>query len=98
MTGVPRRPSLCKQACGTEVMVAVMSHEEHFPNLMYFGQKINILVKVHSLCTKVFCLFGAFKNSHSFGDVTITSEGLQILISTQHSWPLSREGSLTMID
>ena len=31
---------------------------------------------------------------HSFGDVTITDEGLQILVYTQHSWPLSSEGSL----
>ena len=32
---------------------------------------------------------------HSFGEVTITSESLQILIYARHSWPLSNEGSLT---
>ena len=32
---------------------------------------------------------------HSFGDVTITGEGLQILIYARHSWPLSSESSLT---
>ena len=32
---------------------------------------------------------------HSYGDVTITSEGLQILTYAWHSWPLRSEGSLT---
>ena len=31
---------------------------------------------------------------HSYGEVTITCEGLQILTYTRHSWPLSSEGSL----
>ena len=30
---------------------------------------------------------------HSYGDVTITDEGLQILTYTRHSWPMSSEGS-----
>ena len=33
-------------------------------------------------------------NFHSFGDVTITGERLQILKYTRHSWPLSSEDSL----
>ena len=44
-----------------------------------------------------FCLGTPNKNSrifHSYGDVTITDEGLQILTYTWHSWPLSSEGSL----
>ena len=32
---------------------------------------------------------------HSFGDVTITDGGLQILTYSRHSWPLNSEGSLT---
>ena len=32
---------------------------------------------------------------HSYGDVTIAGQGLQVLTSARHSWPLSREGSLT---
>ena len=32
---------------------------------------------------------------HSYGDVTIAREGLQILTNARHSWPLSSEGSLT---
>ena len=31
---------------------------------------------------------------HSYGDVTITSEVLQILTNAQHLWPLSSESSL----
>ena len=31
---------------------------------------------------------------HSYGDATISVEGLQILTYTRHSWPLSIEGSL----
>ena len=31
---------------------------------------------------------------HSYGEVTITGEGVQILSYAQHSWPLSSEGSL----
>ena len=31
---------------------------------------------------------------HSYGDITITAEGLQILTYARHSWPLSSEGSL----
>ena len=34
------------------------------------------------------------KISHSYGDVTITSEELQIFTCTRHSWLLSSEGSL----
>ena len=32
---------------------------------------------------------------HSYGDVTIAGEGLQILTYARHSWPLSSKGSLT---
>ena len=31
---------------------------------------------------------------HSYGDVTITGEGLQVLTYARHSWPISSEGSL----
>ena len=31
---------------------------------------------------------------HSYGDVTIAGQGLQILTYTRHSWPLNTEGSL----
>ena len=32
------------------------------------------------------------KNSHSYGNVTITGEGQQILTYTRHKWPLSSKG------
>ena len=35
---------------------------------------------------------------HSYGDVTMTGEGLQILTYTRHLWPLSNEGSLVSLD
>ena len=46
-----------------------------------------------------FCLVWSLSSHsrifHSYGDVTIAGEGLQILSYAQHSWPLSSEGSLT---
>ena len=45
-----------------------------------------------------FFVFGAFwshsRICHSYGDVTIAGEGLQILTYARHSWPVSSEGSL----
>ena len=37
--------------------------------------------------------FVPLENFQSYGDVTITSEGLQILNCARHSWPLGSEGS-----
>ena len=33
----------------------------------------------------------------TYGDVTMTGEGLQILTYARHSWPLSSEGSLACL-
>ena len=43
------------------------------------------------------CLFVSshLRIFHSYGDVTIASEGLQILTYARHLWPLISEGSLT---
>ena len=38
--------------------------------------------------------FSLIWSRHSYGDITITGEWLQILTFTQHLWPLSSEGSL----
>ena len=47
----------------------------------------------------LFCLFWGFPSHsrifHSYGDVTITSEGLQILTDSRHFWQLSSEDSLS---
>ena len=49
---------------------------------------------------QIVCLFVCGFSSHSiifhsYGYVTMTSEGLQILTYTQQLWPLSSEDSLT---
>ena len=53
------------------------------------------------ICFLFVCLFvylglsSHLRIFHSYGDVTIAGEGLQILTYARHSWPLSSEGSLT---
>ena len=45
----------------------------------------------------MFFVWGLLSHSrifHSYGDVTITGEELQILTYARHSWPLSSEDSL----
>ena len=49
---------------------------------------------VNSVALFVCCSSSHSKIFHSYGDVTITGEGLQILTKAWHSWPLSSEGSL----
>ena len=44
---------------------------------------LNLLIITFTSYSRIF---------HSFGDVTITGEGLQIFTYTRHSWPLSSEG------
>ena len=46
------------------------------------------------LCLFVWGLSSHSRISQSYGDVTITGEGLQILTYALQSWPLSIEGSL----
>ena len=48
----------------------------------------NVFVDFFFVCTSHSRMF------YSYGDVTITEEGLQILTFAQHSWPLSSQGSL----
>ena len=40
-----------------------------------------------------FVFFVPLQNFHSYGDVNIAGEGLQILTYARHLWPLSSEGS-----
>ena len=47
---------------------------------------------VQSVTDSIVCLFGIF---HSYGDVTISVEGLRILTYAPHLGPLSSGGSLT---
>ena len=43
------------------------------------------------VCLFGWCFTSHSKNFHSFGDITMTGEGLQILTFARHSWPLSSE-------
>ena len=45
-------------------------------------------------CLFVYIFSSNSRNFHSFGDVTINGEELQILAYSRHLWPLSSEGSL----
>ena len=47
------------------------------------------------VCLFVWSLSSHSRIFHSYGDVTIAGEGLQILIYARNLWPLSSEGSLT---
>ena len=59
--------------------------------------------KKEPIYIRVYICFGFFfvqglqshsRISHSYGDITIAGEGLQILTCARHSWQLSCEGSL----
>ena len=54
-------------------------------------------IPLASFCLFVWTLSSHSRIFHSFGDVTIAGEGLQILTYAWHSWPLSSEGSLTCL-
>ena len=55
----------------------------------------NSLNRVYNLSIYLFvCLEPHSRIFHSFGDVTIAGEVLQILTYARHLWPLSSEGSL----
>ena len=46
------------------------------------------------VCLYVWAFSSQSRIYHSYGDVTIAGEGLQILTCAWHSWSLSNEGSL----
>ena len=61
----------------------------------------DIKKKMHTLMDIILCKFAVVwslsshsRIFHSYGDVTITGEGLQILTYARHSWPLSSGGSI----
>ena len=82
---------------------------QFFSNCILFVgiEQLSVVLVVCLFCSFVcfVCLFVylfVFLSSHSrifhsHGDVTITSEGLQILIYARHSWLLSSEGSLACL-
>ena len=64
----------------------------------YFLKNLHLLPWPSSKQTSCLFVLGGFhvplESFHSYGDVNITSEGLQILTYARHSWPLCSEGSL----
>ena len=65
-------------------------HIEILDSLKYVGKEVWNAFKF------LLCLFVCleFFVPHTYGDVTITAEGLQISTYARHLWPLSSEGSL----
>ena len=72
--------SICPSVCSTAVDMILSAHVLRSVFLFLFLFFWSLLS--HS---RIF---------HSYGDVTIAGEGLQILTYARHSWPLSSEGSL----
>ena len=71
-------------------------------NNQYLSRLLSTVSSLYILFYRSFvCLFVClgssvpFENFHSFGNITITGEGLQIFTCSRQSWPLSSEGSLT---
>ena len=52
------------------------------------------MILCYKFCLLVWDLSSHSRIFHSYGDVTVVGEGLQILTYARHSWPLSSEGSL----
>ena len=57
-------------------------------------KNIQISASLKKLFVCFFVFFVPLSSFHSFGDITIAGEGLQILIHARHLWPLTTEGSL----
>ena len=54
-------------------------------------------IKLHTMICLFACLFwfsSHLRIFHSYGEVIITSEGVQVLIYARYSWPLTSEGCL----
>ena len=59
------------------------------------GAPFNVPPDVHLfVCLFVWSFSSHSRIFHSFGDVTINGEALQILVYARHSWPLSNKVSL----
>ena len=62
--------------------------------ILYFQGFPIIYSQGFCICLFIWGLSSHSRIFHSYEDVTITGEGLQILTYAQHSWPLSSEGFL----
>ena len=74
----------------------VLVEKQHVPVPITEHGKLPLHPFLSFVCLFV-CLGSSvpFENFHSFGNITITGEGLQIFTCSRQSWPLSSEGSLT---
>ena len=65
-----------------------------FHTKCFFRTTGQILINLNwhnNSCLFDWSLSSHFRIFHSYGDITITGEGLQTLTFAQHSWPLSSE-------
>ena len=82
--------------CST-VSAVFQSFNCGFYSLVHLGVLSFLFYNTYMYVCMFVCLFVFYfplENFHSYGDVTITGEGLQILTHARHLWPLSSEGSL----
>ena len=69
----------------------------HWPEICWIKHHQTPRTVMHTMlffCLFVWGLLSHMRIFHSYGDVIITGEGLQILTSTRQSWPLSSDGFL----
>ena len=57
----------------------------------------HLLLQNHFSVCLLAWFFVLLENFHSYGDVTIADEELQIMTYARHSWPFSSEGSLACL-
>ena len=63
--------------------------------VIIFLNSLNFLYTCSLACLFVWSLSSPSRTFHSFGDVTISGEGLQIFNYARHLWQLSSDGSFT---
>ena len=86
----------CLHACTVLMWSVVMVHAITCYPLPFKNKIIwNLYLHLHIFLVVCWSLSSHSRSFHSYGDVTITGERLQILTDARHSWPLSNEGYLT---
>ena len=80
----------CQDPRGRGWQFAIRRGLSHLVKMHYFFKNL-LHLYFEQKSDKLSIKEGSF---HSYGDVTIAGEGLQILTYARHSWTLSSEGSL----
>ena len=74
--------------------MCIYSVSDISPNQMSdFLSPLADLATIYMICPEIPGFLSHSRIFHSYGDITITSEGLQIFTYDRHSWPMSSEGS-----